>query len=404
MVYNVASRLSMQILPPTEAGVASLERRRMAAVILAGFCAFLDLYSPQPLLPLLMRLFQVSTSKVSLLVSISTGAVAATAPLVGLLADRFGRRRVIVPSALLLAVPALLAATSQTYGQLLFWRFWQGVFTPGVFAATVAYVSEEWTVGMGSAMSAYVAGTAVGGFSGRSVAAVVTQHASWQAAYVVLGILNLAGAVAIWAWLPADTPKARVRGHGSSIAQHLRNPQLLATYAAGFCVLFTLASSFTYVNFYLAGPPFNWSTAALGLLFAAYLFAAAVTSIVGRIIDRFGHSRAVVWALTFSIAGILLTLIHNGGVVFIGLAMCCSGLFISQSSANSFIGIATKQNRASAVGLYVTAYYIGGSFGATLPASLWNLGGWPACVALIVGVQLFTMLVAGRFWSPRKTA
>jgi YNFM family putative membrane transporter len=378
-----------------------LERRRLAAVVLAGFCAFLDLYSPQPLLPLLMRLFQVSTGRVSLLVSISTGAVAVTAPLVGLLADRLGRRRVIVPSAFLLAVPTLLAATSQNFEQLLFWRFWQGVFTPGVFAATVAYISEEWTVGMGSAMSAYVAGTAVGGFSGRGIAALITDHYSWQTAYVVLGILNLAGAAGIWALLPKETQKTHVRSKGSSILEHLRNPLLLATYTAGFCVLFTLTSSFTYVNFYLAGPPFHWSTAALGMLFASYLVAAAITSSCGRFIDRFGHGRAVVWALAFSISGILLTLIHNGAVVFAGLTMCCSGVFVSQASANSFIGVAARERRASAVGLYVTAYYVGGSFGATVPASFWSFGGWPACIGLIVFVQLFTMLVAARYWKYR---
>jgi len=38
---------------------------------------------------------------------------------------------------------------------------------------------------------------------------------------------------------------------------HLRNPPLAATYAVGFCVLFTLIATFTYVNFYLAAPPFR---------------------------------------------------------------------------------------------------------------------------------------------------
>jgi len=393
----------MDSLATSQSGKATIERRRLAAVVLAGFCAFLDLYSPQPLLPLLMRLFQVSTSRVSLLVSISTGAVAVMAPLVGILADRLGRRRVIVPSAVLLAVPTILASTSRTFGQLLFWRFWQGVFTPGVFAATVAYISEEWTEGTGSTMSAYVAGTALGGFSGRMIAALIAQHFSWQASFVVLAILNLAGALAIWAWLPADSPRTQVRAKGSSILQHLRNPRLIATYTAGFCVLFTLTSCFTYVNFYLSGPPFHWSTAALGLLFSAYLFAAAITSKSGRVIDRFGHGKAVICALTFSIAGMLLTLIPNGALVYVGLAMCCSGVFISQSSANSFIGVATRQNRASAVGLYVTAYYIGGSFGATAPASIWKMAGWPGCVALIVSVQLFTMIVAARYWSRQTT-
>ena len=59
--------------------------------------------------------------------------------------------------------------------------------------------------------------------------------------------------------------------------RHLRNPRLVATYAVGFCVMFSLLGTFTYVNFYLAAPPFGLSTAALGLLFVVYLVGAVVT-------------------------------------------------------------------------------------------------------------------------------
>ena len=36
---------------------------RTAAVVLAGFCAFLTLFAPQPLLPMLAREFRVSDRK-----------------------------------------------------------------------------------------------------------------------------------------------------------------------------------------------------------------------------------------------------------------------------------------------------------------------------------------------------
>src|SRR6266545_3757699 len=131
------------------------------------------------------------------------GFCALAAPFAGVVADRFGRKRVIVPAAFLLAVPTLLAATAGSFGQLLFWRFLQGVFTPGIFAVIIAYINEEWEAGAGAATAAYVTGTVIGGFSGRALAALVATHAGWRWAFVALGTLNLLGAIAIRAWLPA---------------------------------------------------------------------------------------------------------------------------------------------------------------------------------------------------------
>jgi MFS family permease len=129
-------------------------RRRTLAVVFAGFCAFLTLYAPQPLLPMMAQAFQVSAKAATRVMAASTLAVVLAAPLVSMLADRFGRKRVIVPSALLLSIATLLAATAGGLGQLLLWRFWQGIFTPGIFAVTVAYINEEWAEGAGSAISA----------------------------------------------------------------------------------------------------------------------------------------------------------------------------------------------------------------------------------------------------------
>ena len=378
--------------------------RRTAAVVLAGFCAFLDLYAPQPLLPMLAREFHSSVAGTSLLVSISTIAVALAAPFVGLFADCFGRKRVIVPATLLLAVPTVLAATSQSLNQLLFWRFWQGLLTPGIFAVTIAYINEEWRDGVGSAMSAYVTGTVLGGFCGRTLAATVTTHWSWQAAFVLLGILNALGGIAIWAWLPEGKrfSPGQQRRHGQlgQILSHLRNPQLLAAYAAGFCVLFSLLATFTYVNFYLAAPPFHLGAGALGLLFVTYLVGAVITPIAGRWIDRLGHRAALSLALTGGLAGSGLTLIPSLVAIVAGLSLSCSGVFIAQSAANSYVGKIVKEGRAAAVGLYVTFYYAGGSVGAAVPGHFWSWGGWPGCVALIAAVQLLTIAVALLFWRP----
>jgi MFS transporter, YNFM family, putative membrane transport protein len=377
-------------------------RTRTAAVVLAGFCAFLTLFAPQPLLPLLAKAFHASAESIGFVVTVSTIAVAIAAPLAGVISDRFGRKNVIVPAAFLLAVPTLLAGASGSLGQFLFWRFWQGIFTPGIFAVTIAYITEEWEQGAGSAMAAYVGGTVLGGFSGRMVAAVAAAQFSWRWAFVALGVLNLMSGVAIWAWLPPGSRArpARRPSTARAMLQHLQNPRLLATYAVGFCALFTLIATFNYVNFYLAAPPFRLSTTALGLLFTVYLVGAFVTPLAGRLIDRMGHRFTLALAFSVGIAGICLTLLPNLPAVVIGLSMCCTGVFVGHSSASSYIGTVARGGRASAVGLYVMCYYIGGSAGSALSGLFWNRGGWPACVGLVAVVQVLTIVAASVFWKP----
>src|SRR6266542_2315052 len=77
----------------------------MVAVMLAGACTFLTVYTTQPLLPLLRRVFHASELEVSLTISATALAIAIAAPIAGLLAERLGRRRVIVPS--VFALPCL---------------------------------------------------------------------------------------------------------------------------------------------------------------------------------------------------------------------------------------------------------------------------------------------------------
>jgi predicted MFS family arabinose efflux permease len=378
----------------------------LAAVVLAGFCAFLGLHAPQPLLPRLQSVFQVSTSRISLIITVSTAAIAIVAPMVGLLADRWGRRKIIIPAALILALPSSLAATATTFGQLLFWRVLQGACTPALSATTVAYVTEEWREGAGTAMSSYVAGTLLGGYSGRTLVALVGAHYPWQSAFLLLGVLTFVGGLGIWAWLPRDgepreTRLPRPASSRGVIWNHLRNPALLATYAVGFCVLFTIIAAFTYINFRLSAPPFGWSTSALGFLFTAYLAAAAFTTTSGRLMNRFGYRVALIGALALSMAGILLTLVQNAPAIVIGLTIFSCGAFVAQAAGNSYLGIAATRDRAAAVGLYVTAYYLGGTFGGAVPGYFWNSAGWPACVAFIILVQTLTALLVSRYWRNR---
>ena len=368
------------------------------ATMLAGMCTFLNVYCTQPLLPLLREVFHASELEVSLTVSATIFATALTAPAIGMIAERRGRKKVIVPSLFLLAVPTALAATSSSLRALIFWRFAQGLFVPGIIAVMLAYVNEEWAGrGVGRAMSSYITGTVIGGFLGRFISGVIAAHWHWRSTFLVLAVLDLIGAVLVRAWLPLAknfVPAEHARQVMDHAREHLRNPRLLANFGMGATVLFALVGCFTYANFYLAATPFRLNSAQLGSIFFVYLLGAVITPQSGRFLDRFGFRQTTFVYCAMMVAGLLLTLIQSLPAVIIGLAIFSSGVFVAQAAATVQTGAIAGRARSSAAGLYVTFYYLGGSVGATLTDWFWRWERWPGCVALLGGVSLLSLWLA----------
>ena len=381
--------------------------RPVAAVCLCGVFAFLNLYATQPLLPMLTRLFHASKGSVGFTVSASTLGVALAAPIFGALTERFSRKRVIVTSILVLAAPTLLAATSPGLHSLIFWRFMQGLALPGIFATVITYIGEEWRhEAIALVMILYVSATALGGFLGRFLTGLVADTLGWRWSFVLLGALTLLGAVAIARWLPPEAPRQQAHTPEGTVTslwlalRHFRNPRLLATFAVGFGTLFTLVGTFTYSTFYLADPPFRLSTLALSYLFAIYLVGLVVTPFGGYLVTRIGMRRGIAVAIAICFIGEALTLSHNLWIViFPGLGLLCSGVFIAQSPSTSFLRMAAPSGgRASAAGLYLCCYYIGGTVAGVAPSYLWNIGGWLACVAMVEIVLLGMLALAWFGW------
>ena len=374
----------------------------LVALFVTGYATFVNLYVTQPLLPQFREYFHESELMVSLTVSAPVLAVALMAPLVGLLADALGRKRVIVAAMLGLALPTIMAATATSLSRLIIWRFLQGLFIPGIIAVAMAYISEESPrQAVGSTMATYVTGTVVGGFSGRFIAGLCASHSSWPTAFYYIGGITLAGCLITLCFLPRSTKFVRQAGTSASLASlrtHLKNPQLLATYAIGFNVLFCQVGSFTYVNFYLADKPFLLGPAALGAIFTVYLIGAVITPVSGIILDRIGYRRTLNIAVGVIIAGTLLTLIRSLPLIIIGLTMASTGVFACQAAASSYVGKAAVKARSSAAGLYVAFYYFGGGLGSILPGFFWRTAGWTGCVALILCMQAAILLLAHKLW------
>jgi len=346
-------------------------------------------------------------------VSAATLGVALAAPVFGAFAERMPRKRVIVFALIGVSVPTILAATSGSLAQLIFWRFLQGITVPGIIAVVITYVGEEWPPDkVALIMSFYVSGTALGGLMGRFSSGLLTEYFSWRVSFLVLGIASLIGAAAVAAWLPhghrresistgSETPISFIR----QVQAMFRNRRLVATFAVGFNVLFSLVGVFTWITFHLNAPPFSLSTTALSSLFFVYMIGLIVTPAAGHLITRVGLRAGIAGAIVCAITGVLLTLAPSLTIIITGLALLCTGVFIAQTASSSHLRVAAPSGaRVTAAGLYVTFYYLGGAAAGVVPGAFWALGGWPACVGFIVVMQAIGLLIALIGWRTPKTA
>ncbi|HEX3936528.1 MAG TPA: MFS transporter [Xanthobacteraceae bacterium] len=382
-------------------GSKSLDVRALA-VATAGFSAFVNLYSPQALLPELAGEFHVGPGVISSLMTASTAAIALSAPFTGVLADMLGRKRLITGAMFAITVPTVIMTFAATVPQLVFWRFIQGLLVPPIFTVVVAYIGDEWPPrDVARVAGIYVTGASIGGFSGRFIPGILTDEIGWRAALQVVAAITLIAAAIVTLTLPRERQFVRSGGLLTSLGQmlrHFRDRRLVATYAIGFGVLFNFIAAFTYVSFHLAGPPYFFSPAMLGALFFTYLVSSPLLPWCGRAIALFGRRRFVLAVIALWIVGALLLLAPQVMIIIAGLTLCAVCGMLCQTISTGYVTLTAKEGRSSAVGLYASIFYIGGSAGAFLTGIAWATAGWSGCVAVIVAMQLVMAVIVALAW------
>ncbi|WP_431823691.1 MFS transporter [Burkholderia sp. F1] len=375
------------------------------AFFLCGFAAFLDLYATQGILRELAAAFDVSAERAGQGVSATTLAVAIIAPFAGALAARFERRTVIACAATAVALPVVWSAHAASFPSFLAARFAAGVLVPFIFAISIATIGETFSRAEATEVGAlFIAGTTLGGFAGRFVTNVFTSAFGWRHALDIVAALCLATGVAIHACLPASRGARPDAAAGPSRWQLVKRGPLLASFAIGACVLASQVATFTFVGLRLARAPFGFDTAAIGAIYAVFLVAVVVTPLAGRVAARRGPRDLALAAAGLAIVGAMLTLSNSIALILTGLALSSTAVFVEQAAANAFISQRAPDARSTAIGLYLSFYYFGGSLGSILPVPGWHRWGWAGCVAFIAGAQAIVAALVCFGWRTRPAA
>lgn len=376
-------------------------RRITLALFAAGLTTFIAMYAAQAVLPQIADTFEASPAASALTVSATTGLLALMIIPVSALSERYGRLPVMTASALLSVAVGLVLPWVSSLGALVALRGLQGIALAGVPATAMAYLAEEvHPDDLGAAMGRYIAGTTLGGLSGRVIASFTLQVETWRWALMVAALVSLACTGAMVALAPRSRsfqPRAigwrTTTGH---LVGHLRRRELLAMFATAFLLMGGFVSIYNIIGFRLLAGPFNLPAAMVGLIFLMYLSGTVTSAVAGRLADRLGRGRVLLASETTMLVGLLLSWPDSLPLVLVGLLLLTGGFFAAHAVASGWVGRLATEHRAEASALYLFAYYAGSSVVGGLAGLAYAAAGWTGVtvyVGALVGLAALVVRV-----------
>jgi len=213
---------------------------QLLVAVLCGLIVFVDGFDAQAMgyvAPALTADLHVPRSVLGPVISSGLFGMMVGALVSGPVADRVGRRPVLIASALIFGVGSIFTATAQTVNELTMFRVLTGLGMGGAMPNAIALTSEYMPRRRrATAVTAMICGFSLGAAIGGLVAAAIIPRWGWQSVFLVGGVAPILIAVAAWFLLPdsirfllvSGGDPARARRYLTRIAPGVVLPETLS--------------------------------------------------------------------------------------------------------------------------------------------------------------------------------
>ena len=369
-------------------------RAAIAALAIASSTMFTIPYSTQAIIPEIGRGLGAGPALAGLTITVVVIGIAVGAWVLGPLSDRRGRRVVMVWSCAALVVPTAAIALVHDTAQLLVLRAAQGLLLPGLLTVAAVYIYEVFPAErVPTVVGFYTSGLVLGGFLGRTIPALLVDHVGWRASLAVLAVPVAVSAVLIRVLLPEAPPLPQARAPLHALRAHLGNrPLLLNAFAAG-TTFFAFVGLFSVLAYRLESPVFGLRQAQIGAVYVVWLVG-ALLPVATRIAGRVGPRRVLPVFPVVAAVGIGLACTASLPVTAVGLMVTAGSLFFMVGIAQLLVPQLADRDRASAMSVHLTIYYLIGSLGPFALGAAWDAAGWAGAVGCALGALALALALA----------
>lgn len=299
---------------PGESTEALLRDRNLWLIFAIALVSVMGTTPIAPAFPDISRHFHVPEQRVGLVITFYTFGGLALSVVEGLLADRFGRKLILIPSLILFGAGGALCTTAGSFHSLLLWRGIQGIggaAAPFMYTTLLGdlYRGRRRTQAVGYAGSALSMGTMLYPLAGGTLALL-----GWYFPFFLpLLAIPVAVAAAFLLKNPEPRPRQTLRQYLRRSWEDISRPELVWLYVCYAMTAFLYFGGYLTHFSFLMRHLFHAGTLETGGIFSITALAVALTSWQLRPLkDRIGRHNIITFSyLLFAAGFFIVPLIHS---------------------------------------------------------------------------------------------
>jgi MFS family permease len=281
--------------------------------------AILGLTSVNPAFPMIARDLSITPEKTGLLLALFTLPGILLTPVFGLLADKFGRKKVLIFSLFLMGVAGLFCGFTKDFNILLSFRVLQGVGSSSLGALNIAligdiYKEELMPKVLGYNNAVLNIGTGVFPIIGGALA-----QFNWQYVFYLNGFAIVLALILLFNFKEPERKKSQKENYLAALVTNLKQKNILFIFGLSIFVYIILFGSYlTYLPF-IADINFSVEPVYIGLLFSGMSFTNAFVSIFfGKILKKYPAKSLFIYSFSlYAVALFMIPIVPSWQLLFI---------------------------------------------------------------------------------------
>ena len=386
-----------------------LHERNLYIVISITLIAIMGGPTIAPILPDLAKVFDVSSKEIQLVMTIFFLPIGIATPILGIIADRIGLKKVLIPSLVLFAIAGGCASFAQDFQTLLGWRFLQGLGVTSLdFIAltmiSMMYRGKALTIAMslnvsiiGISTAIYpVIGGALAGFSWRYPFLLAVS--AFPLVMLIVMVLKLPPK-------PSNSQSSDLKSYLQNTWQSINNPEVLGLLLAIGSIFAIQSGAFmTYIPI-MAGVNLGSSGLVNGVILGSMSVSlAVVASQLGRLAWRTSEITLIKVAfLITAIALVITPAIHNAWMLILPSTLFGVAQALAIPSSQALLaGLATDNTRAGFMAVNASVQSLSQAAGPLIAGISFGLWGMQGVFWFTAGISLATVALFNFLLTPKR--
>jgi MFS family permease len=356
---------------------ASIKSKSMIFILYAiGFFGiFSTTISKNPVLPLFAKSLDSTDMIIGLIAAISPLAGILFSFPVGYLADKIGKKKLLIASASVFFIAPLLYLLINNAWFLIPIRFFHGISTAILGPISSAIICDEYPESKGEKLGLYSSATLVGRtiapiVGGIIISSFIFMHSIWNYKLVYAAAFIVSIPVLIFSFFvrsdaeESSVKKLSIANFFKALKDFLTEKKLLGTSLVEMSIYFTFGAFETYLPIYLASkniPPYL-----IGLIFSIQVLSLALTKpVFGKISDNVDRRiQIIIGIMILGLSFVIMPFFSNPFII-IGISIIFGlGMSLSTVATSTYVAdVAKKENLGTSLGALSSIMDIGHSSG-----------------------------------------